>query len=324
MVFRKDRLAANGEILASTLVLTPANETSAPVDSPERMNVNRATHELQLKASALQEALEKQKQVNLMQRQFISMVSHEFRTPLAIIDGQAQRLLRRFEQLDRDAIKERTNSIRQSVRRLTDLIESLLGNATLDSGTIRISPECCDLKERIQSICRDHAELSPRRSFRIEIDALPQSVLVDVGCIQHILNNLISNAAKYSPDHSPIVVKGWREDGMAVVSVSDQGIGIPRNELSRIFTRFYRASTASAIAGTGIGLSLVKQLIELHGGTISVESQENSGSTFTFRLPLLASAASAARDAPERSDLQLPKEGIGQGPEMPHLSRLLD
>ena len=129
-------------------------------------------------------------------------------------------------------------------------------------------------------------EISASHEFSVNIGAISGPIFCDPYLLDHIFTNLLSNAVKYSPDGCKIEVKGWMEDEQFLVSIRDHGIGISDNDVPRIFERFFRTSTLTGIAGTGIGLYLVKQLVELHGGSIEVESVEGEGSTFTVRLPI--------------------------------------
>jgi len=129
-------------------------------------------------------------------------------------------------------------------------------------------------------------EISPNHNITSELSSLPDFIMADKGTINQIISNLVSNAVKYSPNSSDIQLKGWQEDGFAVVEVKDQGLGIDEHDLPKMFQRFFRAKTSTGIAGTGIGLNLVKTLVELHDGTIAVRSKKGAGSIFTVRLPI--------------------------------------
>ena len=115
---------------------------------------------------------------------------------------------------------------------------------------------------------------------------MPREIAADAKKLEQIFTNLLSNAVKYAPDNPRIEVRLAKLDGQAVVSVCDRGLGIPVDDIPRLFQRYFRARTATGIAGTGIGLNLAKRFVELHGGTIEVESVEGEGTTFTVRLPI--------------------------------------
>ena len=109
----------------------------------------------------------------------------------------------------------------------------------------------------------------------------------DVKLLRYVIRNLLANAIKYSPKQSPVIVDVYCEPEWVVISVSDNGIGIPEKDMEKLFTPFFRASNTTTISGTGVGLSIVKEFIEVHGGTIAVQSRQNEGSTFIVRLPLI-------------------------------------
>ena len=237
-------------------------------------------------ANQLEQALAKEKELNELQRQFISMVSHEFRTPLTIIDSTAQRMMRRRGRLTPDEFQQRTGKIRSAVKRMTMLVESTLSVARLDAGKFEMNPRYIDAGELVADNCRLQQEISASHDISVDVGAISGPIFADPYLFNHIFTNLLSNAVKYSPDGCKIEVRGWMEDEQFLVSIRDHGMGISDNDVPRLFERFFRAGTSTGIAGTGIGLHLVKQLVDLHGGSIEVESVEGEGSTFTIRLPI--------------------------------------
>ncbi len=248
--------------------------------------VAKRTGELEQQTSRLELALDKERELTSLQRQFVSMVSHEFRTPLAVIDGSAQRLLRRFDQLPPDKLRATIDQIKRSVKRLLHLMESTLSASQLEAGSIAIDPQACALGNLILDVCKEQEEISKKHRIIVETDRLPASICADDKLLRQVFANLLSNAVKYSPDGRSVWVNGWEEDGDAVIMVRDEGVGIPKKELPRLFERFFRASTSTGIPGTGIGLNFVKYLIEMHNGKITVSTEEGIGSSFTVRLPI--------------------------------------
>lgn len=263
--------------------------------------VDMATDDLKLKAEELEAALAKERKLNELQRQFVSMASHEFRTPLSIIDTGAQRLMSRANknQLTPEEAVKRAEKIRHAVGRMTRLMESTLTAARMDAGKVEINVEQCDLHHNILDVCAHQLELNEEHKIICDLKDLPDSIAGDSKAFDQIFTNLMSNAVKYSPDGPDIFVKGWRDGDYAVVTMQDRGLGIDKDDLPQMFSRFFRAGTSVGIAGTGIGLNLVKTLVELHGGSISVESKIGEGSTFTVRLPI------AGPDQSERVDARV-------------------
>lgn len=235
---------------------------------------------------ALQSALERERETTLAYRSFVTMVSHQFRTPLAILDSSAQRLIRRGENLTHDELSNRVQRMRGATSRLTRLVESVLNAAKLDAGRMEINPVPCDLVDLVWDICERQKELSPYAQIRFDAPDKPVRTSCDSILVEQVVINLLSNAVKYSGESPVVDVAIWMEGDRAYCSVRDMGIGIPSDEISRIFDRFYRARTAYGIAGTGIGLNFAQKIIQLHGGMIHVQSHEAVGSVFTFDLPL--------------------------------------
>ena len=143
-----------------------------------------------------------------------------------------------------------------------------------------------DLGRVLRELSAAHGDVLPQHTLTIDVDGLPQCITADRELLVIVFSNLLSNAIKFSPDSSAIEVKGWTEGENAMVSVSDFGIGIPEDELQNMFGRFFRTRTAKGIKGTGIGLNVSKEFVEMHGGDITLISRVNEGSTFTVRLPI--------------------------------------
>jgi len=251
-----------------------------------QMLVDRATQELKAKAEELKEALNKEKELNDLQRQFVSMASHEFRTPLSIIDGSAQNLARNSDNITADYLILKTKKIRDAVVRMTRLMEGTLTEARLHEGKIKVEIEACDIGKVLREVCARQQEVSKDHVISCDLVDLPATIQADSGSLDQVFTNLLSNAVKYAPDAPDIEVKARKEGNHMVISVRDHGIGIDEDELHRIGERFFRAKTSTGIAGTGIGINLVKTLVEIHGGTVNVESKKGEGSTFTVRLPV--------------------------------------
>lgn len=215
-------------------------------------------------------------------RQFLSMVSHEFRTPLAIIDSSAQMLRIRVEKSDPGGVT-RVDTIRGGVQRLLGLIDTCLADEQLDSGRIVLHEKSFDLGPMVEVTLAHYRVAAPTHLYRAEV---PPNLAVwgDPGMIALVINNLVGNAVKYSPAGSDVVVNA-RSDGADVsLTVADQGMGIPAADLPHIFERFHRAANSKGIPGSGIGLHMVRQIIEMHGGTVTVDSRLKAGSRFTVRL----------------------------------------
>ncbi|MBF0249889.1 MAG: hybrid sensor histidine kinase/response regulator [Alphaproteobacteria bacterium] len=234
----------------------------------------------------LEAALEAEKHFSALQGEFVSIVSHEFRTPLTIIDSAAQRLERRAGKVDPDEIRLRSKKIRSAVERMIGLIDSVLYTARLDEHMVPFHPEIRDLKAII-AIAADHqADISPGHEIRLDLDGLPDTISADWKLLNQVFSNLLSNAVKYAPDAPVIAVKGWTEGANAMVSVRDHGVGIDAEDIPNLFQRFYRAKTARDFHGTGLGLSVSREFVHMHGGALSVDSIKGEGTTMTVTLPI--------------------------------------
>lgn len=256
--------------------------------------VRHRTLELAEQKERLAEALEKQLELSGLQRQFVSMVCHEFRTPLAIIDGSAQQVSRRHESIAPDRLLGNIGKIRKAVVRLTDLIESVLDSARLEAGRLKFEPKAFDLGTLIDEVCSNHRELNPNYTILTEHGELDGEILADIALMRQVLSNIVSNAVTYSPEGTQVWVRAAVLGvDRVLISVRDDGVGIPKAEHDKLFDRFYRGSTSTGIVGTGIGLHLAKTLVELHGGRIEVASRVGEGSTFTVTLPRMCEKPSA-------------------------------
>ncbi|WEK06555.1 MAG: HAMP domain-containing sensor histidine kinase [Candidatus Devosia phytovorans] len=229
-------------------------------------------------------ALQHEREISRLHRAFTSVVSHQFRTPLSIIDASAQRMLRRGSVMSPDEITNRVNKIRNACQRLTRLMESTLNAARLDQGEISFHARPSDLHQLITAVCESQPDEDQTRIVR-SLDGLPRMAMVDTTLLEQAVQNLISNALKYSPSSRSILVRGGKWGDHVIIEVEDFGVGIPADELAFISERFFRARTAEGIAGTGIGLNFVLQIMNLHGGKLDIRSVEGKGSTFSLIFP---------------------------------------
>jgi len=235
---------------------------------------------------ALTVAFEKEKIVLAQQMTFVSMVSHEFRTPLTIIDGNAQIIQKRGGTLEPEVLERRAGTIRKAVDRLVRLIETILSANMLESGHLTVKRMPCDLIGIIRDVCIERLGVSPNHKIKVDVQKGLPKMMLDEKVIHQVMVNLVSNAIKYSPNGGMVEVKACQEKETVVITVTDHGVGIPESELPKIFTRYFRASTSGGIPGSGLGLSLVKQFVELHDGRIDIESLVDAGTTITVRLPI--------------------------------------
>jgi two-component system OmpR family sensor kinase len=251
-------------------------------------------------ASMLEEKLAAERRLTLLQRNFVSMASHEFRTPLTIIDGHAQRLVKMVDRLAPEEIIERAGKVRATVLRMTHLIDNLLSSSRLMDGGAELyfHPAEIDMAMLLREVCSLHREIAPKTQILERFGAEPLPMVGDAKLLFQVFSNLLSNAIKYSPGGELIEIGAAMEQMSVVVTVEDHGLGIPAQDLDRLFERYFRGSNVSGIVGTGVGLYLVKMVVELHGGRIVVESREGRGSTFSVRLPIKPASRTGSSTAP--------------------------
>jgi two-component system, OmpR family, sensor kinase len=243
-------------------------------------------------AAALEETLEKERCMTAQQRNFVTMTSHEFRTPLTVIDAQAQRLIKLKDRLTPGDLLERASRIRSAVTRLTGIMDSLLGDSRLLDGQAVYHPGEYHPATLLHEACQLHRETTRGANIREELAELPTAMQGDPKLLFALFNNLLSNAVKYSTAGSPIEVMAQTDrDGGLLVRVRDHGIGIPDRDRVHLFERYFRGTNAAGVTGSGVGLHLVAMVLELHGGTIEVESRAGEGSTFIVHLPAGVPAA---------------------------------
>lgn len=242
--------------------------------------------ELRQAEARLNEALDRERDLNRLQKQLVSVVSHELRTPLAVMDSGVQRILRHHQNWPADETSERLRQLRQKIERLSTLAGRLLDSARLDEGKVAFQPTPFNLVQLIDKVIEQQAELAPLNEIQFTFDGLPDEINADPQLIEQVLTNLIGNAVKYSPGGTPVCVEAHRGGDYAVIEVRDRGLGIPPHEQPQVFERFFRASTTLDIRGTGLGLYITRQLVELHGGRIELHSDAGVGTTVTVYLPL--------------------------------------
>jgi two-component system OmpR family sensor kinase len=248
----------------------------------------RSQRMLARQAALLEEQLAQEQRLALAQRNFVSMASHEFRTPMTVIDGHARRLIKMKDVMPAAEVGERAGKIRSAVLRMTHLIDNLLNSSRLIDGGAGhyFHPAEMDVAPLLEEVCQLHREMVPNVQIVQRMANGPMRTVGDPKLLFQAFSNIISNAVKYSPAGGAIDVDAGVVSGEIVVAIADCGIGIPRADLDRLFERYHRGSNVSGIVGTGVGLYLVKMAVEMHGGRVEVESREGEGSRFIVRLPI--------------------------------------
>ncbi|MFN8446128.1 MAG: PAS domain S-box protein [Caldilineaceae bacterium] len=235
----------------------------------------------------LRQSLEQEKELVQLRTRFVSMASHEFRTPLAAILAATETIIAYRDRMNPAQIDARLNKIRQQVMHMRDLMEDVLYLARVQAGRAEFRPT----RGNLDLLCLEIMEVfegQPEYRGRIVYSSTlyPAPHCYDENLVRKVVNNLISNALKYSAPEKEVYLTLAQDATHIQIAVRDQGIGIPANDLKHLFEPFHRAENVGTIAGTGLGLSIAKQAAELHGGTLLVESQVNVGTVFTVMLPV--------------------------------------
>jgi len=235
----------------------------------------------------LQRTLDHEKELSRLKTNFVSMVSHEFRTPLEVVISSADILHRYLDRLQPAERDQHLSAIQNSVKRMAEMMEDVLLLGRFDAGRLQFMPDdlhlpafCKRLADEMRSAAGGHCVI------HLILDEFPALVRADETLLRHILTNLLSNALKYSPLGEKIEFHVQRSGRDAVFHVLDRGIGIPAPDQARLFEAFHRARNVGTVPGTGLGLHIVKRCVELHGGTIELQTEIGHGTTFTVRLPL--------------------------------------
>ena len=240
------------------------------------------------KELALQEALEKEKQLSQSKSDFVAIASHQFRTPLAIIQSNVELMSMKLEKQLPDQC-ENFNSyvdrVKDEIKNMSGLMDEILMIDKLNSGKFQSKIESVDVVEIGKKIKEKFDVLSSERGIDLEVNGSPKNLMIDRRLLNQSLMNLVSNAYKYSSADNPKIILTYQEAAL-VVEVCDTGIGIPVNEQKFLFDPFFRGSNVEGMNGTGLGLSIVKNFMDQMGGEISICSEPNNGTNVTLSIPI--------------------------------------
>lgn len=261
-----------------------SNNLALETEINERIEIEK---KLKLREKELLNALEKERDLNLLKSRFVSIASHEFRTPLANILSSIN-LIEHYDSAETRAKKiNHLAKIKNNIHYLNGILNEFLTLTRIEEGKFNIKLESIYLIHLVQEITEEFNLLKkPEQTIRMNYETSPEyQILTDQNCVRHIINNLIANAVKYSGDSSKIEINIRDTDLHTEISVADDGIGIPESEQKFIFDIFYRGSNVLNIQGTGLGLNIVKKYLDVLQGSISFKSKENEGTQFTIKLP---------------------------------------
>lgn len=288
---RQERL--NRSVLAPIHDITEMAATLSANNLSNRINIAGTKNELKDLASVINSMLDRIERSYNSQKQFVSDASHELRTPIAVIQGYVN-MLRRWGKSDPEVLEEGISAIAQETESMKELVESLLFLARHDKKTLMMEMSRFDAREVAEELHREAAMVTPEDFFVLT----PSDCCVieaDRNMIKQVMRILCDNAVKYTPLGGTITIGVKHEPGWCTLSVSDNGPGIPSDELPKIFERFYRSDSArkSEGGGHGLGLSIARIIVKAHGGKLRVRSKVGVGSTFFVVLPERQSAISS-------------------------------
>jgi signal transduction histidine kinase len=232
-------------------------------------------------------SLEHEKELSELKSRFVSIASHEFRTPLAAILSSTESVIAYRDRLTDVQIDHKLTTITQQVKHLTNIIEDVLNLGRIQAGRIDFRPVDLDLNVLCQDVLRElqaNRDNMPRIQYNCNFSHV--MMYLDETLIRQAFTNLVSNAIKYSAPDKAIIINLEKTDNLLVLRVQDQGIGIPDADIKHLFEPFHRATNVGTIPGTGLGLSITQEAVEMHGGTISVDSKISVGTTITVNIPL--------------------------------------
>jgi PAS domain S-box-containing protein len=281
VALRQDRTTFTADAVLSPIAADRRQPPSGIICS-----LRDITERKQLEAE-LRQALEKEKEFSGLKTRFVSMASHEFRTPLATIQATSDILRNYLHKMTPEQIAARFDKIQAQVKHMAIMLDDVLALGRFQDGRIEFMP----VEIQVEPFCREIVEELRGLHASHELVYTPQlaegHTRADKKLIRQMITNLLTNAIKYSPPGSTVRFEVTEEEGWLVMRVTDSGIGIPEEDQKHLFEPFHRAANVGEVSGTGLGLTITQQAVELHGGTISCNSTIGVGTTFTISIPLV-------------------------------------
>jgi PAS domain S-box-containing protein len=275
---------------------TRAGEPVTILLSAEIINFNKAPHVLSLALDITQRkraeeellrALEREKELSQLKSNFVSMVSHEFRTPLGIIQSSAELLRDFYQKMGQGEREEQLGSISGNTRRMAGMMEEILVLSRLDAGKLQFNPASLDLNAFCRRVVDEVLSVTNRRcGIELSLNSVLNEARADEGLLSHIFTNILSNAVKYSEPGETVRFELERDGFDLVGTVRDRGLGISEQDQEKLFSAFHRGANVGSRPGTGLGLVVVKRCADLHGGKIKITSKIGNGTTVVVRLPV--------------------------------------
>lgn len=289
-----DRKKSERDLVVALEQLRTTSDALAQLNKGLESKVHERTEELAHAIRNLAEskrevlkALEREKQLNELKSRFVTMASHEFRTPLGTILSSVSLISRYEKQEDHGKRQKHIQRIKSAVQNLTEILNDFLSLDKLEEGVVRATFNEFELTSFLEE-CMEELKMVARNGqhFIHSFHCTPFTLVSDKQILKNVMNNLLSNAIKYSPENSEIRVETSLDpQKQLMISVCDQGIGIPEEDQPFVFDRFFRAQNSTNIQGTGLGLNIVKKYVELLGGDVTFRSESGKGTTFTMNIP---------------------------------------
>jgi PAS domain S-box-containing protein len=259
--------------------------------------VSDRTRELEAASKSVSEALEKERELNVLKSRFLSMASHEFRTPLGTIMSSVDLISRYSEGPEAEKVGRHVTKIKAKVRELTGILNDFLSLDKLEQGHANVNPTAFDIVHLSIDLLEELRPLArPGQELIYDHEGTDRRMFQDRQMLSNVMSNLVNNAIKYSPEVSPIRLRTRLVDGTLTLMVEDQGMGIPEEDQEHLFKRFFRASNVVNVQGTGLGLNIVRKYLEMLQGDIRFRSRTGEGTTFTVTLPALLEPPASSQE----------------------------
>jgi len=265
----------------NSVLITWENERAVLAFLSDVTERKRAEKEIQL-------SFEKQKELSELRSKFVTMASHEFKTPLTAILGSAEILEKYGETLAPDKRLRNIFRIQESVKRMNSMLNDIIIMGKSSTGKLELKSTAVDLNVFVQNLIDDLLQRESKKShpkLNVNINGLPKDVLVDSEIIRQGLENILSNALKFSSSETEVNFDAYMDKGNIIFKIKDEGIGIPEEDKEKLFEPFHKGSNVGNLSGTGLGLTIVKRAVDMHQGTIEINSEENKGTEVIIEIP---------------------------------------
>jgi len=282
----KDRLARLGPAAAAALQQKKLREEKRQAEEALRRHAAELEQRVAERTAELEAALRKERELNELKQRFVSMVSHEFRNPLSTIQTSNDLLRYYSAKMSEEKRKEHFDNIDTQVKQLTEMLNDILMISKAETVGLEFKPTTLNLEDFCRALAEEVQQTTVKHRIHFSSSGDGSGAVVDEKLLRRAISNLLTNAVKYSPAGGAVHLRLLCAGGEAVISVEDEGIGIPQEDQKHLFEVFHRAGNVGDISGSGLGLVIIKQAVEAHGGAISVISQVNVGTTFIVRLPI--------------------------------------